>query len=121
LWLTETRARELISEIVEHATGEPLRNYTAEDWLWEWLQGKKATKTEGTFLKYENAINGFLETVGNRAKFNVNQIAPRDILRFRDAQILDGKNPEHRQRPSKDRTNGVHLGAQTWVYHTQSG
>jgi integrase len=93
LWLTEIRARELISEIVEHATGEPLRNYTAEDWLWEWLQGKKATKTEGTFLKYENAINGFLETVGNRAKFSVSQIAPRDILRFRDAQILDGKNP----------------------------
>jgi len=93
LRLTETRARELISEIVEHATGEPLRNYTAEEWLREWLQGKKATKAEGTFLKYENAINGFLACVGNRAKFNVNQIAPRDVLRFRDAQILDGKNP----------------------------
>ena len=91
--LTEARARELISEIVEHATGEPLRNYTAEEWLREWLQGKKATKAEGTFLKYENAINGFLTSVGNRAKFNVNQIAPRDVLRFRDAQILDGKNP----------------------------
>jgi integrase len=91
--LTENRARELISEIVEHATGEPLRNYTAEDWLHEWLQGKKATKAEGTFLKYENAINGFLTSIGNRAKFNVNQIAPRDVLRFRDAQILDGKNP----------------------------
>jgi len=91
--LTETRARELISEIVEHATGEPLRNYTVEGWLQEWLQGKKATKAEGTFLKYKNAINGFLASIGNRAKFNVNQIAPRDVLRFRDAQILDGKNP----------------------------
>jgi integrase len=91
--LIENRARELISEIVEHATGEPLRTYTAEDWLHEWLQGKKATKAEGTFLKYENAINGFLTSIGNRAKFNVNQIAPRDVLRFRDAQILDGKNP----------------------------
>jgi integrase len=91
--LIENRARELISEIVEHATGEPLRNYTAEDWLREWVQGKKATKAEGTFLKYENAINGFLGSIGNRAKFNVNQIAPRDVVRFRDAQILDGKNP----------------------------
>jgi integrase len=91
--LTENRARELISEIVEHATGEPLQNYTAEDWLHEWLQGKKATKTEGTFLKYENAIDGFLASISHRAKFNVNQIAPRDVLRFRDAQILDGKNP----------------------------
>jgi integrase len=75
------------------ATGEPLRNYTADEWLREWLQGKKATKAKGTFLKYENAINGFLACVGNRGKFNVNQIAPRDVLRFRDAQILDGKHP----------------------------
>ena len=91
--LIEMRARELISEIVEHATGEPLRNYTAEEWLREWLQGKKATKAEGTFLKYENAINGFIASVGNRANLNVNQIAPRDVLRWRDAQILDGKSP----------------------------
>ena len=47
----------------------------------------------GTFLKYENAINGFVTSVGNRAKFNVNQIAPRDVLRWRDAQIRDGKSP----------------------------
>ena len=78
--LIEMRARQLISEIVEHATGEPLRNYTAEEWLREWLQGKKATKATGTFLKYENAINGFLASLGNRAKFNVDHIAPRDIL-----------------------------------------
>src|SRR5215471_3392734 len=91
--LTEARARELISEIMEHATGEPLRNYTAEEWLREWLQGKTATKAEGTFLKYKNAINGVLASLGPRAKLNVNQIAPRDVLRFRDAQILDGKNP----------------------------
>jgi integrase len=91
--LTEARARELISEIVEQTTGEPLRNYTAEDWLREWLQGKKATKAEGTFLKYENAINGFVGSLANRAKLNINQIAPREILRWRDAQIAEGKSP----------------------------
>jgi integrase len=90
--LTEARARELISEIVEHATGEPLHNYTAEEWLREWLQGKKATKAEGTFLKYDNAINNFLTSLGPRAKLNVNQIAPRDVLRFRNAEITDGKS-----------------------------
>jgi hypothetical protein len=54
---------------------------------------QKRTKAEGTFLKYENAINGFLASLGPRAKLNVNQIAPRDVLRFRDAQTLDGKSP----------------------------
>src|SRR5262249_3355841 len=38
-------------------------------------------------------INGFLASLSPRAKLNVNQISPRDVLRFRDAQILDGKNP----------------------------
>src|SRR5438094_537108 len=90
--LIETRARELISEIVEHATGEPLHNYTAQEWLREWLQGKKAAKAEGTFLKYGNAINNFLTSLGPRAKLNVNQIAPRDVLRFRDAEIAGGKS-----------------------------
>ncbi|HEU0273176.1 MAG TPA: tyrosine-type recombinase/integrase [Candidatus Udaeobacter sp.] len=91
--LTETRARELIGEIVEQTTGEPFRNYTAHDWLTEWLQGKKATKATGTFLKYENAINGFTTSLGNRAKLNVNQILARDVHRYRDAEIDSGKAP----------------------------
>src|SRR5262249_42661248 len=91
--ITEARARELLSEIVEHATGEPLQNYTAEDWLREWIQGKKVTKAEGTYLKYENAVEGFLTSLGNRAKLNVNQIAPREILRWREAQLAEGKSP----------------------------
>src|SRR5215831_8391362 len=91
--LTEARARELISEIVEHATGEPLRHYTAEDWLNEWVHEKKKAKAEGTFLKYDNVIKNLLASLGPRAKLNVNQIAPRDILRFRDAQTADGKSP----------------------------
>ena len=90
--LTEVRARALISEIVEHASGEPLRFYTTEDWLRDWLRDKKATKAPGTFLKYENTINNFLASLGERAKCNINQIMPRDILRFRDAQIANGKH-----------------------------
>jgi integrase len=90
--LTEVRARALISEIVQHASGEPLRFYTTEDWLRDWLRDKKATKAPGTFLKYENTINNFLASLGERAKCNINQIMPRDILRFRDAQIANGKH-----------------------------
>jgi integrase len=90
--LTEARARELISEIVEHATGEPLRNYTAEEWLREWLQGKKATKAEATSLKYTNAVNCFLASLGTRAKLNVNQIAPRDVHRFQQGEVDAGKH-----------------------------
>jgi hypothetical protein len=91
--LTEVRARALIGEIVEHASGEPLRFYTAEDWLRDWLKGKQAAKSDGTFLKYAHSIEGFLASLGERAKRNVNQITPRDIQRFRDGQIAEGKHP----------------------------
>src|SRR5262245_13110443 len=78
--LIETRARQLISEIVEHATGEPLRNFTTEEWFREWLTGKKASKAVATFLKYANAVKGFLASLGPRAKLNVNQIPMHEAL-----------------------------------------
>jgi integrase len=84
------------------------------------FRGKRATKAEGTFLKYENAINGFLASIGNRSKLNVNQIAPLDVLRWRDGQILDGKKCEHSERPAQDRSNGFHFRSQARVYHAQS-
>ena len=91
--LTEVRARALISEIVEHTSGEPLRFYTTEDWLHDWLKGKQATKKERTFLAYKHTVDAFLDSLGPRAKCNIHQITPRDILRFRDSQIADGKHP----------------------------
>jgi integrase len=91
--LTEARAHELISEIVEQTTGEPLRNYTAEEWLQDWLKGKQAAKSESTFINYASAVNGFLKSLGLRAKLNVNQIAPRDVHRYRQGEIEAGKHP----------------------------
>src|SRR6516162_535131 len=91
--LTEARAHELISEMVEQATGEPLRNYTVEDWFADWLRGKQSTKTQSTFLKYANTVNRFLASLGPRAKLNVNQIAPRDVDRFRQGEVEAGKHP----------------------------
>lgn len=91
--LTESRARELISEIVEQTSGEPVRFYAADEWLRDWLKGKGVSKSEGTFLKYEHTIEAFLTSLGERARRNLNQIAPRDIQRFRDSLIYDGKHP----------------------------
>ena len=91
--LTEARARELISEIVMHTTGEPLRSYTAEGWLRDWLKGKELAKSQGTFYKYRYTIESFLTSLGERAKRNLNRITPRDIQRFRDGELEAGKHP----------------------------
>ncbi len=91
--LTESRARELISEIVLQTTGEPLRFYSAEGWLRDWLKGKEIAKCEGTFAKYEHTIEKFLVSLGERAKRNLSQVTVRDIQRFRDAEFATGKHP----------------------------
>src|SRR5215470_9120582 len=57
--LTESRALALLSEFVEHTTGEPVRNYTVTQWLREWLSAKKAETSTSTFIKYESSINRF--------------------------------------------------------------
>jgi integrase len=91
--LTEARALELVSEIVEQTTGEPLRSYTAEGWLREWLAGKKSAKSGATASKYEGAIERFIQSLGPRAGINLRQILPRDVLRFRESEVASGKHP----------------------------
>jgi integrase len=61
--------------------------------LRDWLQGKKAAKATGTFLKYRRTIESFLAFLGTKAKRNLSQVTPRDIQRFRDAELAVGKHP----------------------------
>src|SRR5205085_9344871 len=81
-----------ISEIVEHTLGEPLKFYSAEEWLRQWLDGKRKAKAAGTYLKYRRTIESFIESLGPKAKKNLNQITPREIQRFRDGELEAGKH-----------------------------
>src|SRR5438067_13537797 len=45
--VTETRARELIGEVLERTSGDTVPFYTAEGWLRVWLRGKQIWKCEG--------------------------------------------------------------------------
>jgi integrase len=90
--LTEARALELVSEIVEQTTGEPLRSYTAEAWLREWVAGKRSAKSSATAVKYEGAIERFIQSLGPRAGINLRQVLPRDVLRFREGEVASGKH-----------------------------
>lgn len=91
--LTETRARELIGEVLERTTGEDVPFYTAESWLKDWLRGKQVSKSENTHVKYNHTVDSFLEHLGARAKLNIAAITSKDISNFRDNQITSGKHP----------------------------
>jgi integrase len=91
--LTESRARELIGEVLERTSGESLPFFTAESWLRDWLRGKEVSKSAGTHVKYAHTVDSFLTYLGKRAKSNLAAITPKDIASYRDAQISSGKHP----------------------------
>jgi integrase len=91
--LTETRARELIGEVLERTCGDSLPFYTGEAWLRDWLRGKQVSKSENTHRKYAHTIESFIAHLGARAKLNIAAIRSKDIASFRDAQIVSGKHP----------------------------
>ena len=70
-----------------------MKFYTTQEWLRDWLKGKEAAKSAGTFLKYRNTIEGFLAFLGEKAKRSLNQISPREIQGFRDNELAQGKHP----------------------------
>ena len=91
--LTETRARELIGEVLERTTGEQVAFFTAEGWLRDWLRGKEISKAQGTHAKYSHTVEGFISQLGTRARLNIAAISPKDVAGYRDAQIESGKHP----------------------------
>ena len=91
--LTETRARQLLSEVLERTTGESLIVTTVETWLRDWLRGKELAKSTATHAKYSSTVEAFLAHLGPKAKQTLAAVAPRDLAAFRDALIEAGRHP----------------------------
>jgi hypothetical protein len=62
--LTETRARELIGEVLERTSGDTVPFYKTEGWLRDWLRGKEVSKSAGTHVKYSHTVESFLTNLG---------------------------------------------------------
>lgn len=91
--LTETRTRELLSEVLERTTGETLPFFTAEGFLRHWASGKGVSKATNTFQNYTRTAEAFIAHLGGRAKLNIAAITAKDVSTFRDAELASGKNP----------------------------
>ncbi len=91
--LVETRAKQIISEIVERSGGDPLTFRSLKEFSQEWLLSKASTKAEGTSTRYKGIIDSFLGFLGEKkAKLSIASIAPRDVLAFRDHEVRQGKS-----------------------------
>jgi integrase len=83
--LTEARAREIIGEIYREASkGKKLYTPTVEEYLADWLKAEEPTGSENTYIKKEQAVRLFLESLGDRKFLSLEAITEADIVKLRD-------------------------------------
>lgn len=90
--LTVERMREVLVDLTERITGECIDDYTAENWLKEWLTQKEATTKPRTLERYEFVIGRFLAFLGRKAKGGIQHVRPADARAFRQLQMDAGKS-----------------------------
>jgi integrase len=82
--LTEQRAKELIGDVLERVTGEPLVNFTIKEWFTHWLELKAKVRGERTIERYRQVIRDFIKSLGNRADLALTHLSSKDVLNYRD-------------------------------------
>jgi integrase len=93
LRLTEARAREVISELMQSVGGESLKVFTVEQWFDHFVNQKKKSRAAATGKRHEQTMREFMAFLGHRAKLNIAAITSKDIAEFRERRIALGLAP----------------------------
>jgi integrase len=89
---TEANLRRVFSDILKRTEGKSLTSHTPQSLLDEWLAGRRAVVTRGTWSKYQQIRSNFLNHLGKRATAPLNSISKTDFIRFRDALLESGRS-----------------------------
>lgn len=89
--LTEQTAKKIIGEILERTTGEALHNFTAREWLFQWLEAKEQVRAGKTGERYRQVVRDFSDSLGNRAKLPLASVTPKDVLGYRNGLLEAGR------------------------------
>ena len=82
------QARRVIANIFEATNAEPLPTATTRDFLLNWPEKRKNDISHRTYQAYSQVARDFIESLGNRADRDINQISRQDIIKFRDSVAL---------------------------------
>ena len=91
--LTEVRTRELLSDVLQRASGKGLRVFTVKEWFDLFVKGKRKARADKTARKHEQIKNEFIDFLAHRANLNVEAITSADIAAFRDQRQSRGLAP----------------------------
>ena len=84
--LTQNKAREYLSQIVEIVRGKPLRSYSVRGWFNEYYRQKQPNIAASTASAYRTAYDGFLDYLGPRADDGIELVEDSDVRAWRDTQ-----------------------------------
>ena len=89
--LTEVQARKRLATIMEQAgCEETLRTPSAAEFFTEWLSSKELKKRPRTVARYRPIVDGFLRSLGSRAKRPLMGITTADVERYLDGRTKAG-------------------------------
>lgn len=88
------RVLRLLSEIVEIHTGQQLKDYTARQWLSQWVKGKQFSKADSTGKRYGQAIDDFLASLGSKGDEPLEFLNTEDLRAFWKSERDTGKSKE---------------------------
>ena len=91
--LTEARARDLLSEVLESVNGEALRVFTVKQWFDHFVKQKRKSRSDKTAARHEQMMREFVEFLGARADLNIAAITSKDMADFRDRRHSRGLAP----------------------------
>jgi len=78
---------------MEKITGTGLASPTLREWLQQWLAGKVGANSRNTLIRYRQAVEDFLNFMGQKALGRLESVQQRDIIDFRTFLREQGKSP----------------------------
>jgi integrase len=85
--LTETRAREVVNDILKSVDEGPIRKESTRKFFEGWLEGKQIT--ESTAKLYKKGVKRFLKELGERADKPIELLTAEDVKRFQALRSKD--------------------------------
>jgi integrase len=91
--LSEGRAREIIAETYESVSGRKLYSPTVKQYFDDWLAAEKPSVSENSYIKKDQAVRLFLESLGDRAFLSLESVTEADMVKLRDELLAAGRRP----------------------------
>lgn len=92
--LVEDQARKMLAAIMERVgETDTLRAVSAKDFLSQWISSKEINKRPRTAERYRPVIEGFIASLGERAKRPITGVKADDVQKFLDARRKAGCAP----------------------------